>query len=134
MAAFFSYWFWPNPGNWHYDDARVVAFLLVCFALIVGSFAISYWRNRLTNPVTRTLSRTWSSVMFWFCIVALLLVVSRVEMIQFLAMRAALALWFVLAVLYVVFQIFQFRRRHYTVMDRVQVVDERDKYLPKRKR
>jgi hypothetical protein len=72
--------------------------------------------------------------MFWFCIVALLLVVSRVEMIQFLAMRAALALWFVLAVLYVVFQIFQFRRRHYTVMDRVQVVDERDKYLPKRKR
>lgn len=130
---FFSYWFWPNPAGWQYSDFRVQTLLAVCLGFVIVSFAISFWRRRLTNPVTKNLSKSWSSASFWFGVVGAVFVASRVEMIQFLAMRALWALWLLSLVLYVVFQVLSFRRRHYTVMERTQVVDERDKYLPKSK-
>ena len=134
MQKFLSYWFWPNPGNWHYHDTHVAMLILLCVVMIAGSFAIKMWRSKQKNPMTRTLSAGWSSAVFWFGIFGLVLVVSRVELIQFMAMRSLWALWVVCIVLYVFFQLLQFRRRHYVVVERTQVTDERDKYLPKRKR
>ncbi|MBP7114226.1 MAG: hypothetical protein KBA40_02105 [Candidatus Peribacteraceae bacterium] len=126
----FSYWFWPNPAGWRYTDFPVQTLLAVCAALIILSFVIGYWRKRVKNPITKNLSKSWSSAALWFGLVGIVFVVSRVEMIQFLAMRAMWALWLLCLVAYAFFQFIQFRRRHYTVMQRTQVVDEREKYLP----
>lgn len=133
VMQFFSYWFWPNPAGWLYTDIRVQALLGVCAAFVILSFILGYWRRKVKNPITKNLSRSWSSASFWFGIVGAILVASRVEMIQFMAMRLMWALWLLCLVLYVLVQIVQFRRKHYTVMQRTQVVDERDKYLPKSK-
>lgn len=131
--TFFSYWFWPNPGGWDYSDPRVLALAGVCALLIVASFVLRYWRRSIRNPATRTLSRSWSAAALWFGFAGLVLIVCRVESIQFLAMRAAWVLWLLLIVLFVAFQVLQFRRKHYTVMDRVKVIDEREKYLPRKR-
>lgn len=130
---FVTYWLWPNPAGWHYTDAKVMALLGACLALVALSFAVSYWRRSLKNPMTRTLSTSWGRALFWFGLTGAFFVVSRVETIQFLSMRLLWAVWVLFAVLFLVFQILNFRRRHYTVLERTQVVDERDKYLPKRK-
>lgn len=87
----------------------------------------------MKNPITRNLSSSWSSALFWFGFVAAFLIVSRVETIQFLSMRLLWLFWGLFAALYVFFQILNFRRRHYTVLERAQVIDEREKYLPKSK-
>ncbi len=133
MTYFLSYWFWPNPAGWHYHDARVETLLIVSATLVVLSFVISRWRARNANPITRNLSKSWSSASFWFGFVALILTVSRVETIQFLSMRILWALWFLFLALFVLLQIVQFQRRHYTVVKRAHVADERDRYLPKKK-
>ena len=133
MQKFFSYWLWPNPAEWHYGDYKIQVLLGVCVSLVIGSFLIGYWRRSLKNPITRKLSSSWASTAFWFGIIGCVLVISRVEMIQFLAMRVLWAVWFFLLLIFVLFQFVQFRRRHYTVMERVQVTDERDKYLPRKK-
>lgn len=130
---FLSYWFWPNPGGWHYTDSRVMTLMGVCVVLILLSFAIRLWRKRLTNSVTSKLSRSWSSAAFWFGLTGLFLAASRVETIQFLSMRSLWVLWLLCIVLYAFFQVIQFRRRHYTVLARTNVIDERDRYLPKRR-
>ncbi len=129
---FFSYWFWPNPAGWSYTDQRVQVLLGMCLLLVVISFGIGFWRHSLKNSITKNLSKSWSSAAFWFGIVGAVLVASRVEIIQFLAMRAIWALWLLSLIFYIGFQFIQFRRRHYTVMQRTQVRDERDKYLPKK--
>lgn len=133
VMQFFSYWFWPNPAGWYYTDTRVQALLGLCAAFVILSFVIGYWRRKVKNPMTKNLSRSWSSAAFWFGIVGAVLVASRVEMIQFMAMRLLWALWLLCLALYVFMQFVQFRRKHYTVLQRTQVVDERDKYLPKSK-
>ena len=134
MQNFLRYWFWPNPGNWHYHDTPVASIILLCVAMIVLSFAVKYWRSRQKNLMTKTLSAGWSSAIFWFGVIGLVLVISRVETIQFFSMRSLWALWVLCIALYVSFQVLSFRRRHYTVMERTNVTDEREKYLPKRKR
>lgn len=134
LMPFFSYWLWPNPAGWYYADTRVVVLLVIAIALVVASFILSRIRAGVQNPVTRKLMSGWPTASVWFGLTLLVLVVSRVEMIQFLAMRALLGVWFLLFVLYALFQFVQFRRRHYTVLERTHIIDERDKYLPKRKR
>ncbi len=134
MKLFLSYWFWPNPGAWHYHTPNVAILIAVCVVLIVVSFLIRRWRAKLSNPITKQLTGSWSPSVFWFGVVGLVLTASRVESIQFLAMRALWILWLVSFGLFVVFQIIKFRRRHYTVIGRAQVSDERDKYLPRRKK
>lgn len=131
---FLSYWFWPNPAGWHYTDTRVMTLLVVAVVMIVLSFVIGRLRSGSKNPITRTLSKSWPLASFWFGFVALILTVSRVETIQFLSMRILWALWLVFLLLYVLLQFIQFQRRHYTVVKQAHVVDERDKYLPTRKR
>ncbi len=133
MKQFFSYWLWPNPAGWHYSDSKVQLVLAICAAFVVLSFAISFWRRSVQNPITRKLSSGWSRAAFWFGIVGLVMAISRVETIQFLEMRLLWVLWFLSLIAYIVFQFVQFRRRHYTVLGRVQVSDDRDKYLPRKK-
>lgn len=129
-----TYLFYPNPGHAAYGDAAVIAALALCVGLVVLSFAIQYWRGRIQNAVTKKLSRTWSSISFWFGVVGLVLAVSRVEKIQFIAMRFLWALWALLLILIVILQWRIFRMRHYEVLPRVGKVDPRDLYLPGKKR
>jgi hypothetical protein len=133
MNSFLAYWLWPHLTGWDYGMPKIQAMLLVFALLIVFSFILRYWRNKLTNPITRNLTASWSSASFWFGLIGLILVVSRAEEIQFLAMRALWVVWAFCLVLYVVFQWIQFRRKHYVLLKRTEVTDERDRYLPKKK-
>ena len=128
------YLFYPNPGQAEYTSMSMLIVAGVCAALIIVSFVIRFWRKGLTNPVTRKLSKSWSSVSFWFGVSGLLLVVCRVERIQFLAMRFLWVIWALLLIIYVILQIRLFRMRHYEVIPMAKVEDPRDKYLPKKKK
>ena len=110
-----------------------MALLALSIVLIVLSFVIGRVRHRIGNPITRSLMSGWPTAALWFGIVALFLTVSRVETIQFLSMRLLWAFWLLFLVLYVALQFLQFRRRHYTVVQKSHVIDERERYLPKRK-
>ncbi len=134
MRQIFSYWFYPNLGTAPYNHPKVMAALIVCGILIALSFAIVAWRKRIKNPVTKKLSSSWSSSSLWFGIVGIGLAVSRAEGIQFLSMRILWAIWGLLLLAYIGFQMMQFQRRHYTVLERRKVNDVRDQYLPKKKR
>jgi hypothetical protein len=106
----------------------------ICVVLILASIVIRYWRRGLTNPITKKLSRSWSSAALWFGIVGIVLVVSRVESIQFLAMRFMWVLWGLAFLVYLFFQWRLFRSRHYEILPKMKVEDPRDKYLPKSKK
>lgn len=133
MRSFFEYWFWPNPAGWAYSDQKVVIALLGCGLLVLLSFLIRWWRSSVKNHPTLQLSRGWPRTSFWLGFVGLFLIISRVEMIQFIEMRALWVVWFLSLSLYVLSQVLKFRHRHYTVVASPRVVDERDKYLPRRK-
>ncbi len=133
MKNILIYLFWPNPGLWNYSDPKVIAMLITCGVIVVGSFAVGLWRGKMQNPRTRSLSKSWPAAMLWFGIVGIVLIVCRVELIQFMAMRALWFLWLGLLILYVVIQLLVFRRRHYTVVAKTEVIDARDKYLPRKK-
>lgn len=135
MKDILTYLFWPNPGNAAYSSPKAFLLLIGCGVLICVSLGIRGWRKRMKNPVTRKLSASWASAALSFGVIGLLLVVSRVEGIQFLAMRFLWVLWVGFAVLFLVFQARQYRTRHYDVLPRISVNDPREKYLPgKRKR
>lgn len=131
---FLSYWFWPNPGHVSYGNPKVITLLIICGVLIIGSFAVRAWRYRQTNPMTKTLTKSWATAMIWFGVTGLIMVVSRVETIQFLAMRALWAVWILTLAAYVAFQVINFRRRHYVIVEKQKVVDMRERYMPGRKR
>ena len=133
LATSLHYVFYPNPGQAHYTSTSMISLLALCGALMLLSFILRFWRRGISNPVTRKLSRSWSSASFWFGIAGAILVVSRVEGIQFLAMRFLWGVWLVAALAYLFFQIRQFRARHYEVLPVEVVLDPRDKYLPKKK-
>lgn len=133
MSDFLVYLFWPNPGNAHYSSPKALTLLIVCGLLVVASFVVSRWRKR-QNDQLRRLSRSWPSAMMWFGLTGLVLIVSRVEQIQYVAMRFIWVLWIAAAVLYVFFQVKAFRMRYYEVLPAQSVTDPRSKYLPKRKR
>jgi hypothetical protein len=133
MKQLIIYLFWPNPGGWDYGDSKVIALTIACLALILSSFLLRFWRGRMKNPQTKSLSKMWPSAALWFGLLGLVLIVCRVEFIQFLAMRFLWVLLLGIAALFVILQFVQFRRRHYTVLGRTQVKDEREKYLPRKK-
>ena len=134
LRSLLHYFFYPNPGHASYGDSWVIGILAACAALVLLSFAIRLWRSRQENPITKKLSRSWASASFWFGITGILFIVSRVEGIQFLAMRFPWVLFGVAAVLYLFFQIRQFRARHYEILPNMRVEDAREKYLPQRKK
>ena len=134
MMNFLIYVFYPNPGHVTYGSPSVLALFGISGGMIVLSFAITFWRSRLQTAMTKKLSRSWSSTSFWFGVVGVILTVSRVEKIQFIAMRFLWILWVALLLVMLYFQWRVFRMRHYEVLPRVGRVDPRDQYLPGRKR
>lgn len=134
MSDYLTYIFWPNPGNATYQSPKVIVLFIVCACLIGAWIILKQWRKRLTNQVTKKLSRSWSTAALSFGVVGLFLVVSRVEQISFLSMRFLWVLWLLSFLLYLAFQIRQFRARHYQKIDSPKVEDPREKYLPKQKK
>jgi len=136
MTALLADWFWPNPAGWTYGTPKVVVLLTVSIGLIVLSFVLRMWRKRLTNPMTKTLSRSWPGASLWFGIVGLFLTVSRVEQIQFVSMQILWIFWLLAFIAYVTLQLLIFRRRHYTAVRTGEAPGqnaEYARYLPKRK-
>ncbi len=135
MMDLLTYLFYPNPGRVTYGSAGVLIAFAVCGGLIVGAALIRLWRTRLTTAITKKLSRSWSAVSFWFGVIGLLLTVSRVEKIQFVAMRFLWVLWALLLVALVILQYRIFRMRNYEVLPRTVAPDDpRAKYLPGKKK
>ncbi|MFA6038926.1 MAG: hypothetical protein WCV62_06795 [Candidatus Peribacteraceae bacterium] len=128
------YIFYPNPGNATYGSTSMLTFLALSLVLLVLAITIRSWRAGLQSPATKRLSRSWSATSFWFGIIGLILVVSRVEKIQFLAMRFLWVLWGLSLLVYIAFQIRQFHARNYQVLPSQRFSDPREKYLPGRKR
>jgi hypothetical protein len=135
LRQFLAYFFYPNPGGAAYTSRSMLVLLALCALLLLLSIGLRFWRTRLKNSMTRKLSKSWSSVSLCFGIAGVVLVVSRVEDIQFLAMRSVWLLWGVAAAVYLFFQWRIFRARHYEVLPAVVAVsDPRDSYLPGKKR
>ncbi|MEK7590737.1 MAG: hypothetical protein AAB489_00830 [Patescibacteria group bacterium] len=128
-----SYLFYPNPGNAGYGSPKAILLLGICATFVVLSLLVRFWRGRLGNPVTKRLSNSWSTALLSFGVTGIVLTVARVEGIQFVAMRFLWALWAAALALYLVYQIRNFRHRHYTVLPMVTVDDPRGKYLPAKK-
>lgn len=133
MTNILSYIFWPNPGNASYDSPKAIALLIMCILMVIASFGISSWRKHASQGMRRS-SKSWSSAAFWFGLIGAVLVVSRVEQIQFVAMRFWWFIWGLALVAYVFFQVKNYRTRHYEVIPSVSVDDPRAKYLPKKKK
>jgi len=127
------YFLWPNPGQLPYNDPKIVTFLCLAFGLILLSFVLGSWRRRLSNSVTKRLSRSWSTVSLWFGIIALVLIVSRAEQISYMSMRLWWAIWFFALLMYCFFQVRIFRARYYEKLPRKDIEDPRKKYLPNKK-
>jgi phosphatidylglycerophosphate synthase len=134
ITSFLKYAFHPNPGFSSYSAPSMMTLLIICTLLLVGSFAVRYWRSGLRNPITKKLSRSWSGFMLTMSLVGYVLVVSRVEGIQILAMRAWWGLWLLVVIVYVVLQYRLFHAKHYEVLPKVRVEDPKEKYLPKRRK
>lgn len=134
MNQFLVYLFWPNPGNAGYDSPKVIVLMAICALMILGSFALSFWRNRKASPAMRKISKSWSSILFWFGLVGLILAVARVEQIQYVSMRFIWALWLAALIFAGYLQLRIYRNRYYEVIPATKTVDPRSKYLPKRKR
>ena len=131
---FLVYLFWPNPGSASYDNPKVIALLAFCTFLIVLSFALRMWRKRQQNTVLRRLSRSWAAASFWFGVIGLVLAVSRVELIQYIAMRVWWFLWLLSGIAYIAMQIKLYRMRYYEVLPSMRINDPREKYLPHAKK
>ncbi|MDB4979222.1 MAG: hypothetical protein JWM56_1408 [Candidatus Peribacteria bacterium] len=128
------YLFWPRPENAQYSDPKVIGLLVVCALFIGAALYIRVWRRKVRNPVTRKLSRSWASALFWFAFAAVLLILARTEGIQFLGMRILWLFWLLGIGLYAYFQYRQFKTRHYEVLPKEMIIDARDKYLPGKKK
>ena len=134
MSDTLLYIFHPNPGNAAYISPTMGVLLLLSLAFIVASFALRMWRSKLRNAVTKKLSRLWSGAALWFGIIGVILVVSRVEGIQYIAMRFWWGVWIVALVAFALLQMRLFKARHYEVVPMAKVMDPREKYLPGKKK
>lgn len=134
MNAYLAYWFHLNPGYAQYSSPKSIVLLVLCLALIVGSFAVKRWRAKSRNPMTRKLTGTWPGAMLWFGFLGVFLVVCRVENISFFAMRAWWVIWLVALGVFVYAQYRLYKARHYEVLPQEKKSDPRADYLPKKKR
>lgn len=123
-------WFYPNPGGATYASPKVIILFALCALLLVVSFAIGSWRKRQSNSITRRLSRSWARTLRIFALIGVVLIVSRVEQIQFFAMRALFGVWVLSFALYAAVQFWFWKKRHYKVLPKKKIEDERDRYLP----
>ncbi len=124
----------PFPPASDYSDAGLLPFLMVAAALLIAAFFLSRWSRANTNPVTKKLSKSWPRAAFIFGFIALILVVSRAESIQYISMPFWWVVWAVLGLLYVTLQYRVFKSRHYEVVKSERVEDPRAKYLPRKRK
>lgn len=129
-----GYWFWPNPGNADYTSPKALAVIVLCIAAIVASFVLPRIRNGWQNPQLKKVSRTWATACGWFGWIGLVLVIARVEEIQYVGMRFLWVLWVVALALYLYVQVRVYRNRYYEVIPNRPAEDARAQYLPKRKK
>lgn len=134
LTQFLRYFFYPNPSGVTYTSTSAIVAVAVAVLLIALSFGIGRWRKHSTDARVKKLSRSWSSAALWFGIFDLILVVSRVEHIQYFAMRFMGVLWALALLVYCAVQVRVWRMRYYQVLPQAQVNDPRDKYLPGKKR
>ncbi len=134
MNAFLTYLFWPNPGNADYTSPKALVLLLVCVLAVVASFALPRWRNRSANPQLKKLSKSWAAACGWFGWTGLVLVIARVEEIQYVGMRFLWVLWGLALLGYLFIQWKLWRARYYEILPAQPTVDARAQYLPKRKK
>ena len=129
--SFLLYLFWPNPGNAMYSSPKALLLLVLCGVFILCSFGIRFWRRRCADPILRKLTRSWASALLWFGISGIVLVVARVEYIQFVAMRFWWLVWCLALLAYCFFQYRNMQHRYYRVIRQGPIEDSREKYLPK---
>lgn len=129
-----TYLFYPNPANASYTGGTMLLLLIVCALIVAGSIGLRFWRKRQSDAQLRKLSRSWASAALWFGIAGLVLVVSRVEEIQYIAMRFWWIVWALILALYVFLQAKLFRARYYQVLPATAPSDPRSKYLPGKKK
>ncbi|PIP65210.1 hypothetical protein COU77_02025 [Candidatus Peregrinibacteria bacterium CG10_big_fil_rev_8_21_14_0_10_49_16] len=110
----------------------MITLLSISTGLIVLAVVVRFLRPRL-DAVARKLTRALPSVCTAFGLVGCVLVVSRVEGVQYLSMRFLWVIWFLLLGLFVVFQWKIYRQGHYRIERTSVEVSLRDKYLPARK-
>lgn len=135
MSDLLTYIVWPNPPAPSYDNPKVIFILLVCGALVIGSFAMKHWRMRLQNSVTKKLTRSYGPAMFWFGLTGFFMVICRTEGISYLSMRLWWGVWLAVALLFIWIQVKMFRARHYEIIPQEKTPENvKNQYLPKKKR
>jgi len=134
MSNLLTYLLWPNPPAVPYDNQKIIILLVLSFGLIAVSFTLRMWRKRLTNAVTKRLSRSWPRSLLWFGIAGVILTMARVEQISYVSMRLWWGVWLLLALVYLFFQIKFWRMRYYKKLPSKNTEDPRAKYLPRRKK
>lgn len=134
MNEILTFLFWPNPGNAHYASPKAIVLLVVCIAMILKSFLLPYWRNRIRNPQLKKISKSWATASGWFGWTGLVLVIARVEEIQYVAMRFLWVIWGAALLAYLFVQYKVYRAKYYEVIPSRPVEDARADYLPKRKK
>lgn len=134
MSSFLTYLFWPNPGNADYTSPKALLLILLCVALVVASFVWPRVRGRSSNVQLKKISGSWGTAAGWFGWTGLVLVIARVEEIQFIAMRFLWLLWGVALLVYLFVQYRIYTMRYYEVLPTAPTADARARYLPKKKK
>ncbi len=125
--------FSPLPPRPEYLDTQILALILLCVGLIAGAVVLRFLR-RNAGASFKKLSKSWPAAATWFGIIGLVLIVSRVEGIQYIAMRFWWLVWGLAALAYAVLQVRLFRAKHYEIIPTARAVDPRDQYLPQAKK
>ena len=134
MNDVLTFLFWPNPGNADYTSPKALLLLVLCLAAVVASFVLPRLRAGWKNPQMKKVSGTWASACGWFGWSGLLLVIARVEEIQYLGMRFLWVLWGAALAAYLALQVRTYRNRYYEVIPNRPTQDARSQYLPKRRK
>ena len=129
-----GYWFWPNPANADYTSPKALVLLVLCVAFVVASFVLPRLRNRSQDAQFKKVSKTWAAACAWFGWTGLVMVIARVEEIQFLSIRALWVLWGLALAAYVALQVRVYRNRYYEVIPNRPTQDARAAYIPKAKK
>lgn len=134
MNDFLTYIFWPNPGNAHYTSPKAAVLLALCIVAVIAAIVLPRLRNGWTNPQLKKLSKSWPAACAWFGGIGLVLVIARVEEIQYVAMRFLWVLWGIALAMYLFVQVRSYRARYYEVLPNAPAQDDRAKYLPRQKK
>lgn len=134
MNDLLTYIFWPNPGNADYTSPKALILLLVCIVAVIAAVVLARLRGGWNNPQLKKLSRSWATACAWFGGTGLVLIIARVEEIQYVAMRFLWVIWGVALIVYLFVQFRSYRARYYEVLPNAPVHDDRAQYLPKRKK